>query len=504
MHSRSLQFVTLFTALLTPSLSAQTKGTVDPSQAFQMPVNIAGNSQVVAIMLPPSLVRKIFGVALSRTHAVVQIAIDNQNPSQEMIIKEVFIDYSDWGLSNCAPQRPTTPLPPNNVATKPCQVSSAELRTVRQIALEGQLDYWRNRLSRYMHGIATIGGGLANLHLGKDLPAAVAAFVGGPIPAFEFAFPDKTQGQVNLLNDLAYTVNKVVPKNSGVIVMAFFPIERFLGPKLTPYFLKAPSLLFSPQQYLLADKYADFFENIYDRIADCPDAPKTRPDKLNPHKNRCFERLIESLTLDRVRIVVDASYVVETQNVAAQITTVNVDDTWARACNAGEITGSIIGQFLTGEAVSITIDKAADLGINPATIPAGSTDTKLNFKFTLQKAVPPDTKLNFTVVKKLKDGTELKSNVFTPPTSLYTVETPSIQAVKVDNGTVTISGRFFCSLTADPTVQFTNGTNTVSATGITSTFSTLTFAKPAALSAGPWKVTVGTANATVSTSTTIQ
>jgi hypothetical protein len=518
-------------------------------------------------MIPPKVAEQLFGKRISRTHAVIQVTIANRSHDQSLILKGVFIDYANWGLANChvPPGTPNAP-DPYQVATKPCQVSSAELRAVRQVALDGQVDYWRNRVSRYMHGIATIGGGLANLKMGPALPAAVAAFVGGPLPAFEFAFPDKTLNQINLLNDLGYSVNKVIPKDSSVVVMTFFPIERFLGPYLMQKFIETPSLLYSPQQYLLGETYKPFFKEIYAKFgpykysADQPSTTVTnqaleaiqerqdendarqrknderqarndqgkpgqpsvekhdrepellarlrrfnkvhddlqkltsdycKADDLNPMHNPCFQFLLQDMTLDRVRIVADGSFVIDADNAAASITTVTAD--LSSACNKTEIDGVVVGlNLIKGE---VQIEKAKELNITVTTIPDGSTDNRLKFHLKIDKPLQAHT-LNFTVSKPQQDKDALVSNVFTKDFVLSD-KPPQLDAVTLDKKSVTITGGNFCAILAggsdaDLVVKFSKDSKDVpvSKDKITSTFTQLTFDLPTDVTEGTWKVKV--------------
>lgn len=281
-----------------------------PAPATQKPVNFNNTlpsdtnlgepARVHALLMPPELVRKIFGKSVAEQYGVIQVTILNLTKDTSLIIGDISIDYHRWLLGNCPPQDsssstsattkpPPTPAPtpapapegkpavdsPNTpvgalIQTRPCQVSSQEVRAVRELAMAGQRGSWRNRIDRYLKAIVTAGGALGVANLGPYLPQAVSAFTSGAIPAFEFAFPDDTIQQINLINDLAYSVNAVVPQESGKVVMAFFPIRRFLGTYFWNYYMKEPALFFSPIQYYFDPRpeYQQFFKNIETRAMD--------------------------------------------------------------------------------------------------------------------------------------------------------------------------------------------------------------------------------------------
>src|SRR5258706_206873 len=107
--------------------------------------SVTRNAYIHTLLIPPKVVRSMFGRAVADTHAVIQITISNRSHEQALILHGVFIDYSQWLLSGCgrnlkADIAELSSLDDHQVGTKPCQVSSAELRAVRQLAQEGQVD----------------------------------------------------------------------------------------------------------------------------------------------------------------------------------------------------------------------------------------------------------------------------------------------------------------------------------------------------------------------------
>jgi hypothetical protein len=406
---------------------------VSDTQNFSLPaeLTVQGNAYITTGLIPPRVVNQLFGKAIARSFAVVQVIVSNRSDQAALVLHGLSIDYSAWPLGGCAPSPPPTghEAPPANappspaptgddplgnaldshrVAARRCEVSTVELRAVRQVAQNGQISYWRNTVSRYLRAIGDVGGGLTvAAGLGPVLPRAVAGFSTGAVTAFEFAFPDKTVNQINLLNDTGYAVNTVVPKQSSVSVFAFFPIQRFLGSFLMKYYLTEPAIFFSPQSFLLDDKYAPFFKALLTHFG-TPPAPGTAKDAiLNIQANKELRDLLKQVTLDHVRVIAQGLYVVNVEEVAAEGSPPKFDgndeDNFAKA---GTVYGQIRGRYMNG---GVPILQDADkLGVKAERVDQGSDENVLQIKLTLTKPIPAQT-LSFTVKKEKKGAADLVS-----------------------------------------------------------------------------------------------
>jgi len=380
--------------------------------------NVSQEVHVTALLIPPKNVYTIFGKAVGNEYAVILVRVANKSSDYSLIAHDIYIDYSKWLLAGCLPENsltasyksrkdspPPTPQPgqsPGNLldsedekATNPCQVSSMELRTIRQVAMEGQTHSPRNWTVRALHFISTLGTGLTVAGgLGPVLPRAVDAFSGSAIPAFEFLWPDDMINKINLLNDLSFTINAVVPKNSSRDFMAFFPIRRFIGGFLYAKFIQEPNLLFSPLQYRFDDKYDPFFSHLNKRLATIFADWKTLETSLTDAKvptesiGSFLKKIssdpisINNLSLNSIRIVVNGQLLIESADVPASLTAYQFKNADGFK-GPGVVEGSITGRFLdSGE---LKIANAADLGITKIErVAQGSNDNTLNFKLINQ------------------------------------------------------------------------------------------------------------------------
>src|SRR5262249_46359290 len=80
------------------------------------------------------------------------------------------------------------------------------------------------------------------------------AFGGVGVPGFKEVWPDSTIEQLNNISDFGYRTNRAIPKQGAEIIVAFFPIERFLTPGFKNLYLKSPALFFAPLQMLVDRK----------------------------------------------------------------------------------------------------------------------------------------------------------------------------------------------------------------------------------------------------------
>jgi len=238
--------------------------------------NVIDNASVQSVLLPYDVCKRVFGKEVALHYAAVALIISNRSSSASLIVHSIFIDYSKWALSGSmyiAPplsntaqpdsgsgkgSTPTTtgsPYPPYEVPNDPTQVASVEYRIVRGEALDAQPYTTRNWIMRSLDLAGAIATAYSFSISEQGIIRGISAFTGQVTPAAKVFIPDNTVEQLNRISDLAFRVNKVIAKGSSDIVVAFFPIDRFLTPGLKKLYLKSPALFFAPYALVL-DKEA--------------------------------------------------------------------------------------------------------------------------------------------------------------------------------------------------------------------------------------------------------
>jgi hypothetical protein len=208
--------------------------------------NVADSLNIEAVMLPSDVVKRVFGREVSDNYAVIEVNIANRNPGSAFILHSLYIDYGRWALAqgySVAESQQTGR--PYTSRTKSTQVSSVEYRIIRGEVMDRQPFTTRNLIINTMKGIGSAGTAFAFPFTG-DVSRGISAWNGGVVPALEAYWPDSTQGQLNRISDYGFRNNKVVPQQSADIVVAFFPISRFVFKPLKQLFLKNPAAFFSP------------------------------------------------------------------------------------------------------------------------------------------------------------------------------------------------------------------------------------------------------------------
>lgn len=235
-------------------------GIADPSQTILISAttDVANkNVTVDASLLPYSVSRRIFGTEIAKHYAVIQLVISNHDSGDAMIMQSVFLDYSHWLFSGTfaafgpALKQPEN-LAPGQTSNSPFQVASTESRLVRAELQDAQQWTARNWTVRS----AVLIGATAVAYqfpFGQAFAQGSNAFSGVMIPGLQAMWPDNVQAQINHISDFGFGTNHVIPKNSSDVVVAFFPLDRFLTPDLQEIFRKAPSAYFNPSE-MLTDK----------------------------------------------------------------------------------------------------------------------------------------------------------------------------------------------------------------------------------------------------------
>jgi hypothetical protein len=496
-------------------------------------INVRDNVNIEAVMLPRDVSRRVFGKEIADRYAVIEVNISNRSNDAGLIVQSLFIDLSGWVLagpmgpeiSAAGIDRSGASLPyQTNSSSR--QVSSVEYRIVRGEALDRQPWTARNVALRTMQTLGSIGTAFA-FPFTKDVVAGINAWNGGVVPGFQTMFPDGTIQQLDRISDYGFRNNKVIPQQAADILVAFFPIDRFLPPSLKDVFLNTPSLFFNPllmlidpktrpllSTFLAQRKYSqDQIDREIQQILDAygtmdqagitsareqldedaaniaharkelekdqaaVDQDKRKPDAsqavIDAHKaalaedrqnldkykaarendNRALQALLRPLTglrlynvlnsvsLNHVKIVLSGIMTVDVDNVPAIITSIDCTDPPAVAWGtAGDHNCAIHGSFLSNG--TPVIAEATDLGLNVGAVSDGSTDALLNIKVTVKNPIKPKTVLTFQVTKKNKQGNTVESMKFPYTVPDYTA-TPAISGVEFKDNAVTVTGANF-------------------------------------------------------------
>jgi hypothetical protein len=428
--------------------------------------NVNGNVSVEAVLLPPRISKHVFGGIIGNDYAVIALTLSNRSASQSLIVHSIFLDYSRWALSGYSPEadggnedctraarnrqaanskkegNPGEPAKCNAIEswqtqTKPNQVASAEVRIVRGELLDHQPWTKRNWILRALQTAGSIASAYTfTLESASHAVQSIGAVNGQVIPALQNFWPDPTVGQMNRISDLGFQVNKVIPKQSSDIVVAFFPIDKFLTSGLRNLYIKSPALFYVPLSLLVdpkaesalrkyigpflsdkedlsdLDQKLESLRNALPRIlaGDCQKDSLTKDFQYNCS----FVDFINRVSLNTIRITVGGTMAVDVDSIPAtidsiEITTAGADAAKLWTTKGQEIDGIIHGSFLSGGNPEVV--EASSLGITgPTRVDDGSTDKQLKFKMTLTAALPAtQKKLTFKVVKTTSENATVES-----------------------------------------------------------------------------------------------
>jgi len=468
MRAKVIPLVLIHAALSLSSLAqapAAPPVTSPLTQGAALPVisEVSSAVSVDAVLLPYSVAKRAFGKETAQKYAAVSMTISNRDPKQSLIIQSALLDYSHWlfsGTFSGLNADTTTEITSSQQTNKKSQVSSAEVRIVRNQLQDAQLWSLRNWVIRSAVAAGTVSAGLSFASSSAYFANSVSAYSADFVPALSVLWPDNTQAQSDLISDIGFRTNHVVPAQSADIVIAFFPIDRFLTSDLKKIYLKEPAAFFNPSELLLGNKNraallaplksvgvitdtSDASANTitkaimdYERAAQIANPsgsskPKVDPcaapvDKPNTDKSKVTDdecmivSLLDRISLNNIHVVIGGIMSIDTNAVPATITGVSIDNdttaaTWAT--NA-KVSATLTGTFLSGGSVSLTgVDPTATpLPGTPFSSPANgnATDVSLPVTFTITAttAIAPNSKLTFIVTKKAKDGSTTTSVPF--------------------------------------------------------------------------------------------
>jgi len=469
--------------------------------------DVTSNISVEATLIPASVARTVFGKEIANNYAVISLTISNRSADQAFILHSIFIDYSQWLLSGGSPfekgdilcledskkgsgkqdkggtssertDGAQTSAQPNSAATSgssnctgnrlqtwqqqtlPDQIASVESRIVREELLVQQPWTTRNWVFRSLQAAGSIATGFTFATSSQSWIRGIGAFNGSVIPAYQQLWPDSTVNQMNQISNVGFQVNKAIAKQSSDVVVAFFPIDRFLTPDLKSLFISSPAAFFSPIAALFDPKTHDKVEPYVSRVlggdgneqalfgnmvkflpqlgSGTCDPFRTSTlaldgslltttgtqDTLESHnsENRPLElacltvAVVNRLSLNTIRLIVGGTMTVDVNSVPPQISSIDIEtpsgetatSMWTVTSGKTKtLSGTIHGSFLGGATPSLV---SAPAGVTIKAVTDGSSDTALNFTLTLSSNLPADTKqLTFQVSKSSASGSTIKS-----------------------------------------------------------------------------------------------
>ena len=255
---------------------AQKKTLTDAASAgtpLPATINVNDNVNIEAVMLPREVSRRVFGKHVADNYAVIEVNISNRSKDAALILQSLFIDLSGWGFAG--PLGPgmgaaggsRTPSRTYQAHASSTEVASVEYRIVRGQLLDAQPWTKRNIGLRAITVMGSIGTAFA-FPFSRDVITGIGAWNGSVVPGYQVLFPDGMEGQLNRISDYGYRNNKIIPQESADIVVAFFPIDRFLTPSLRNVFLNSPALFFNPLMLAIDPKTKTLLKPILENVFD--------------------------------------------------------------------------------------------------------------------------------------------------------------------------------------------------------------------------------------------
>lgn len=423
--------------------------------------DVTGSISVEATLIPAKIAKTVFGKEVANNYAVIALTVSNRSADNSFIVHNVFIDYSQWLLSGDSPylqqygalcsqgaqgakapadqQSEQGQAQPNCIGNRlqqwqlqtfDSQIDSVETRIVRGELLDRQPWTTRNWALRALQTVGSVASGFTFATSNDGWIRGIGAYNGSFIPAAQTLWPDATVAQMNRISDLGFQVNKVIAKQSSDIVVAFFPIDRFLTPGLKSIFLSSPAAFFAPftatvnpaTQKSLTKFLGPIFpkarlDNLVTHLSEVtagackPFDPKNPPGSPESLEQACQTvTLLNHLSLNVVRVIVGGTLTVDVNKIPPQITAVEIDQDkdanqdgtviWKKDAT---LTGVIRGSFLGGGTPTITKPQNV---MQVTAVAEGSTDTELHFTIKLNQDLPAGTTvLTFQVSKKSDSST---------------------------------------------------------------------------------------------------
>lgn len=411
---------------------------IQPEFPVEVSNPFAGRVSIEAVLLPPTITAGLFGKAVAQRYVAMEVIVSNRSLENALIVHDIFIDYSRWLLSGsgggialqaCAETSDkTSGLPCRNATevwqsqNKANQIASAEYRLPRGTLLDSQPFTVRNLTIHSLEAAGTIASGYGFAFHELGIAKGISSYNGSFLPAARYIWPDRTLEQANRISDFGFRVNRVVAENNSEMMVAFFPIDRFIAPGLKKIFLKSPALFFSPLSYVTDKRTKKEVEAILkdllpDGIPNWGEQLRTLLKSTQPTPEL---QLLSGLSLNSVRVFVSGSLVAKAEPGPPHIDSVELEGDTAKAIFGapGEKTGSIHGHDLQDGTPVIL--NAENLGVSKVSvIKDGSTDAVLRFKVTFSKPIDRGQFLVFQVNRLDKDGKILSGGNRYPLQAIY-------------------------------------------------------------------------------------
>lgn len=424
-------------------------------QGFQLGgPTVQDNVSVHTVLLPFDICRRVFGKEVADHYAAIELIVSNHSDEAALIVQSLHIDYSTWGLSGGLGALPRRPLKKTETGTEQAQIASVESRIVRGELLDAQPWTFRNVLIRSLRAAGSVAAGYQFAFQEQGIIRGIAAFNGQFIPAAEFLLPDGTTAQANRISDVGFQVNKVVPQQAAEVIVAFYPLARFLLPGLQDVFKKAPALFFAPASVVFDKKTLALLNKNAPHLLSRDELETIRTDLKagKTSQNSPLIAFLNSFSLNTVRVLVGGVMAIDVDTIAPAIQDIEMDGgntpgVWAEP---GQKTGIISGRYLKNAEISIL--DADKYGITDvAAIPEGSTDTALEFGFKTSKPVPSGTILTITLTKKIKVHGKDKALISNPYLLQvdYHIDPPKIDSVERTGDKLVIKGANFFAVKDD-------------------------------------------------------
>ena len=411
--------------------------------------NVSDEASIQAVLIPNNLAKRIFGKEVAQNYAIIELIISNRDANAALVVHSVFLDSSNWLLSgpesNCTSQL-SNELDKTQKANNPCHVASIESRLVRGEMLDAQQGTARNWTIRALTALGAVAAGYAFPFSG-DVAKGISSFNGVVVPGASMLWPDGTVSQINRISDFGFQTNKIVAKESSDILVAFFPIDRFLTKGFRQVFLSDPAAWFVPYELLSDPKTEAIFEQfvrplagglvdagkvgnetfqqtmLRSMLAKCdstaapesetePQAPaaiSASPNHLPASEPVCqLQQLVNGVSLNNIHVAIEGVMTVDVTTVPATIYGVDFDkgnEATIWTTTGTDQAGTISGVYLTG-GVPSAVDGSgkAIKSIALKAVAAGSSDTELPFTMTLSQCIPSSTKVYFVVNKTQNAG----------------------------------------------------------------------------------------------------
>ena len=421
-------------ALLT--LAAVATGQVpNAAQGVALSVAVPASARslvsVQAVMLPYAINRELFSKHIADNYAVVVVNVGNHSHDAALVMQGLYLDYSKWALSGSVASSGSLGTWPGQVA--PGQVSSVEYRIVRGELEERDAKSVRNWIVRTLEFAGSIAGGTTFAYGAiSNIPRYISMANGVGIPGFQKLWPDPLITRLNRISDFGYRVNRVVPRESSDVMIAFFPIDRFLTPKLKTLFIRQPALFFNtglalmdpnPQMTAILERVsgqtlAQLTAQIPAMMACASATERTQEsNKAACDRSATLREMVKSTSLNSIEVVIDGNLMLDLAAVPPSVDALTFQDQAERAAYwsvAGAEKGIVVlGRFLDGARVLI---EPASAGIEWVGSDLASSE-RLSGKLRFTKPVQAGQQLSIKVVKDTKEGQSMLSAPV-----LYTVE----------------------------------------------------------------------------------